>query len=131
MRTLEIYCIHSSRDENTGKSLWYVAMHQVHKVLQQQTLEKKTNNTPHYLRGSKHSLRLGNDIERKHIIVDVVGRVQPVTRNILGRHVPDALGHRGIDVGENLQRGAPVMPDLFEKPQPVLNGRRVVLDILE
>lgn len=86
--------------------------------------------TASMLRSGKRCLRLCNDIERKHIFVDVVRRVKPVSRSVLGCDITNALGHRRVDVGKNLQRRTPVPPDLLEELQPVLNGR-CVLDLIK
>lgn len=82
------------------------------------------------LRSSKRCLRLCNDIERKHIFVDVIRGVKPVSRSVLGCDITNALGHRRVDVGKNLQRRTPVPPDLLEELQPVLNGL-CVLDLIK
>lgn len=50
------------------------------------------------LRSGQSRLRLCNHIERKHIFVDVVGRVEPVARSILGCDITDALRYRRVDV---------------------------------
>ena len=55
------------------------------------------------LRSGKRCLGFCNHIERKHVVIDIVGRIEPAARNVLGGSFADALRCRRVGVGKNLQ----------------------------
>lgn len=78
------------------------------------------------LRSGKCCLGLCNHIERKHIFVDIVGRIEPRPRQVLGSSITDTLRRRGVGVGKNLQRRAPIPSDLLKQLEPILDHPLVV-----
>lgn len=82
------------------------------------------------LRSGKCCLGLCNHIERKHVFVDVVGRIEPRPRQVLGSSITDTLRRRGVGVGKNLQRRAPIPSDLLKQLEPILY-HPLVVDLIQ
>lgn len=78
---------------------------------------------PTTLRSGKRRLAFSNHIKRKDVVVDVVGRIEPrATGKVRGGSIANALRHRWVRLGENLQRRASVPADLLKQLQSVLDS---------